>query len=280
MPHPYPHPHPLALFSLVPINKRAKAVIADPLNDHLVSENECGNLVLDIGFHIRSKSRNTLATLGRGDADIFVAGSNIAKIQCSFEIDLDTNIVMLYDRSHGQTTQVLAVPGDDVKPFEYGRLRKVVVQERLNTIIGMGEGRGRVQFELKWHPVPAEMMEKVKSRENISLGCEENPRLARTIDEADTIMPSRRETRVHTPGPRQLEMRYAKLDKRRLGSGQFGEVYKVVDVDSGRLMAVKILKRPVDETRKELDRWKESVYYALKREVETLARINHVSKTL
>ena len=37
-------------------------------------------------------------------------------------------------------------------------------------------------------------------------------------------------------------MRYAKISE--LGSGQFGDVYKAVDVDLGKLMAVKILRRP------------------------------------
>jgi hypothetical protein len=91
---PRPQPHPLALFSLKPLNPRAKDVVAHPCNSHLVSTvGDDGALALDIGFHIRSKSCNTLATLGRGETDIFVEGSSIAKVQCSFEIDLDTNVV-------------------------------------------------------------------------------------------------------------------------------------------------------------------------------------------
>jgi len=102
---PRPRPHPLALFSLEPENERAKNVVAHPCNSHLVSTlRDDGAIALDIGFNIRSKSCNTLATLGRGEADIILEGSSIAKVQCSFEIDLDTNVVMLYDRSHGQTT--------------------------------------------------------------------------------------------------------------------------------------------------------------------------------
>jgi hypothetical protein len=74
---PRPRPHPLALFSLYPLNARAKDVVAHPGNSHLVSAcDEVGNLVLDVGFHIRSQSRNTLATLGRSDTDIILEGSN------------------------------------------------------------------------------------------------------------------------------------------------------------------------------------------------------------
>lgn len=81
-------------------------------------------MALDIG-HIRPRSGDsaTLATLGR-DGDVVVEGSNIAKIQCSFEIDLDTKVVMFYDRSNSQTSQVF---GENATPFEYGRLRRVLV---------------------------------------------------------------------------------------------------------------------------------------------------------
>jgi hypothetical protein len=103
---PRPCPHPLALFSLKPVcgNERAERIVAHLCNSHLVSTLRDGALALDIGFYIRLKSCNTLATLGRGETDIFVEGSSIAKVQCSFKIDLDTNIVMLYNRSHSQTT--------------------------------------------------------------------------------------------------------------------------------------------------------------------------------
>ena len=269
---PRPHPHSLALLSLQPMNKRAEEVVAHSINEPFISTLENGRLALDIG-HIRSKSgTNTLATLGRGDTDIFVAGSSISKVQCSFEIDLDTKIVMLYDRSHSQTTQVF---GENATPFEYGRVRKVVVQKELNTIIGMGgEGRKLVQFELVWHQGPIETIDKIN---NLAFGHQENPRLARTIDDADTVLPSRRETRPHTPGTGQLKMRYARVVM--LGSGHFGEVYKAINVDSGKFMAVKILKRPVNARKQQLEEWRQSVYYALKREVEHLANLSHVSHT-
>ncbi len=264
---------PLALLSLIPLNERAKEIVAHPINDPFVSTLDDDIHALDIG-HIRSKSgSNTLATLGRGDTDIYMEGPSIAKIQCSFEIDLNTNVVMLYDRSHGQTTQV---SGENAMPFEYGRLRKIVVQAKLNTMIGMGGvGRNLIQFRLEWHQDSSETIEKVKKRQSIPQGYEENPRLTQTINEAESVLPSRRETRPHMPGPRQGKMRYATVI--RLGSGQFGEVHKAVNVDSGELMAVKMLKKP-SEASKQQD-WKVSVYYALKREVEILSTINHVSKT-
>lgn len=147
---PRPQCHPLDLFFSRSGKERARLVVAHPCNSHLVSISS-GEYVLDIRFNVRSKSRGTLAALGRGsDVDVFIEGSSIAKIQCSFKIDIDSKVVMLYDRSNGGTTQVY---GDRVVPYEQGCSRRVVVGEALNTIIGMaGVGNDLVQSELEWRP--------------------------------------------------------------------------------------------------------------------------------
>ncbi|KND88693.1 hypothetical protein TOPH_06734, partial [Tolypocladium ophioglossoides CBS 100239] len=95
---------------LYPFNNRAKSVLAHPSNEHLLAWLN-RRLVLSIG-HIRpiSGDSTTLATLGR-NGDVIVEGYTIAKIQCSFEIDLDTKVVMFCDRSHNQTSQVLVRRG-------------------------------------------------------------------------------------------------------------------------------------------------------------------------
>jgi hypothetical protein len=217
-------------------------------------------LSLSIG-HVRSTSGGitTLATLGR-NGDIFVEGSVFSRIQCSFEIDPVSNVVMFYDRSHSQTC---AFHGNDATPFRYGFPRKVLVQNEINTSLGIGGSkRDLIQFGLRWHLEPAATTAKIKDRGAAAI--EDNPCLALTIDETSTVLPSRRETRIHTPGPRQLAIRYVIMG--RLGEGQFGVVRKVVDVDSGRLMAVKVIRGQ----QKEEDR------SALKREVEILSRIDHV----
>ncbi|KZN83774.1 Serine/threonine-protein kinase DCLK2 [Penicillium chrysogenum] len=265
----YPNRHRLALFSLKPLNEQAKKVANHPYNQHLTSSLPDGTRVLDIGFQVRSRSNRTLATLGRGDADIFVDGPTIAKVQCSFEIEPATNVVMLYDRSHGQTTQVF---GDDATPFEPGRLRQVVVQKGLNSFLGMGgRAQNTVQFEFLWYQDFPEMVGLIKDRESIMNDCEENPRLARTADDVETVLPSQMQTRIHTAGPRQLTMRYLKFGK--LGSGQFAVVYKALDVDTGKFLAVKIIQRPEQASAQAA--WEVSKYYALKREVEHLSRISH-----
>ena len=274
-----PGPGPLVLFSLCPYNgnKRAEGLVSHPNNDHNVSKLSDGTPVLDVGFHLRGKSSETLAMLGRGaDVDIYVEASCISRHQCSFKIDIDTGNVMLYDRSFANSTQVF---GENSTPFERERdERKVLVQKGLNTVIGMGgERRDLIQFRLQWHQDATQTAETIRNYDTLPYGRLENPRLARTVDEAPTDLQSRRETRVHTPGHRRLKMRYVKVAGGRLGSGKFGTVHKAIDVDSGRFMAVKILERPTRASKQEYGRrsWDE----ALKREVETLSKISHVSKS-
>lgn len=101
-----------------------------------------------------------------------------------------------------------------------------------------GERRDLFQFELRWHQDPTQTAETIKNFDTLACGRVENPILARTVDEAPTDQPSRRETRPYTPGQRQLKMRYIKVEPK-LGSGQFGTVYKAINVDSGKFIAVK-----------------------------------------
>lgn len=257
-------PHSQTLFWLVPLNDGAIAVLNHPGNQYLVSLLPEPNLEqtvgIEIGFHVGSASRNTLATLGRSGADIVVEGTSISRIQCSFEISEEFGSVLLYDRSNSQSTQAL---GEDAIPFEPGRIRRIAVTRYVNTFIGMGgAGSDLVQFELKWHQPKLNPKNLVDSR------VLDNPRLARTIDETPTIAPSRRITRIHTPRDREQKTRWAKQFE--LGSGRFGRVLSTIDVDKGRIMAVKVIQRPTSD-------FEQNLWISLKREIEALAHLSHVS---
>ena len=62
-----------------------------------------------------------------------------------------------------------------------------------------------------------------------------------------------------------------------LSSRQFGNVHKAIDVDLGKFIAVKILQRPIRVSK--IKDWKQSLYYALKRKVETLSKISYINKS-
>lgn len=181
---------------------------------------DAGTYVLDVG-QVRSMSGAdmTLATLGR-NGDVFVEGSMISKIQCSFELEGTSSFVMFYDRSHGQTSQVF---GDNVAQFVSGRPRRLALPTTMDITIGMG-GRQQdyVRFRLRWYVEnPAEAMrEMVKNGQAATR--QENPRLARTAAEADTVLPSQRQTRIHTHVP-EPKLRYQMGEI--LGAGQYGSVH-------------------------------------------------------
>lgn len=272
--------HPAALFSLAPLTPRAIAVVQHPDNKHM-SRLLNGKLVLDVG-HVRSKSGdvNTIVEIGR-NGDILVNASNISKVQCSFGMDPSTGIIMFYDHSSSHSSQVYCCSheGSDEKviPFEANPPRRVVVMQGINTIIGMGGvNKDLFVFQLLWPDKSdyLQSMEKVKSRGALALQVNQvNPRFARTTEYyADTDAPTQRYTRVHTTGHQQLKMRWKSIDT--LGSGQFGDVHRGIDMDSGRVMAVKTLRKPSSWSG---ERWKHHLLDKPKREVENLSRLTHVS---
>ncbi|OCK99672.1 kinase-like protein [Cenococcum geophilum 1.58] len=267
---PRPNPHPSTLFSLIPVNNQAQAVLTHPNNSHLVSlipnlpESEypkgvqCG---LNIGFHIGSKSRYTLATLGRNGADITVEGPNISRIHCAFEIHKDSCLVMLYDRSITKSTQPY---GANAIPFELERNpRRIVVTETVNQAFGFGGITcDLVQFRIHWHHDPNQLniQERLSHRED-------HPCFARTLDETPIVPPSGPVTE-NTPRNQEPKIRY--MRGIRLGGGSYGQVWRITNVDSGEILAVKRVKLPEQGLQS-------SAYTMLKREVEALARVSHAN---
>ncbi|KAI1908856.1 hypothetical protein LOZ12_005098 [Ophidiomyces ophidiicola] len=252
--------HPQALFSLVPLGDRAGTVLQHPDNSHLVSTftSNTGEQLhgIDIGFHIRSSSCYTLATLGRNGADITVDGSSISRMQCSFEVHNESGVVLLYDRSHSMTTQV---SGSKTVQFESGRSRRVVVSKDMEAILGFGGVRCDLyKFQLIWHKSKINMEEEVGGRI-------QNLRLARTADEP-TDAHSYRLTRIHTPNKAKSVLQFRTVDV--LGEGKFGTVWKAIDLHSGGFLAVKFIKNPTTGPT-------DSQWIYLKREIEALSTTFH-----
>ncbi|KAK3380174.1 hypothetical protein B0T24DRAFT_675888 [Lasiosphaeria ovina] len=138
------------VFYLRPLNDRAQAVIENPKNKDHVRLSRTNERVLSVG-HVRStrgEHRTTLTAIGL-DADIVVDGCSIAKIQCSFEIDIEKGLLVFYDRSHLQTSNVF---GPCATPFQPGSPRNITLLAGTDTIIGMGGPQStHVMFELVWY---------------------------------------------------------------------------------------------------------------------------------
>ena len=259
-----------ALFSLVPLNGKAKDVIEDQDNKHLVSLSWKKNLAsFDIGFHINSQSsENTLANFGRDDCDITLRPTTIARTHCSFEVDdLNTGTVMFYDRSHSHNTRVSGVNN---KPFESGRSpRKILVYPGFNEIISMGGKYGDlIEFELQWIQKEDNIKNIIKKQLNQRNIRITNPRKARTRDATKTALTSA----ILTPEQAfqtssQTGLRYFKREFR--GGGSFGRVWRVIDVDSGRIMAMKQIDCLPQQQKQEYFR-------IVRQEVELMRRSKHV----
>ena len=144
---------------------------------------------------------------------------------------------MFFDRSHSCTYQV---SGQNSKPFQQGRIRKVFVQDGLNTVIALGEGYGLYKFEMKWHQDPIETAEMIKRYSALPRNRVMNPRMAESVPTTPTFSPFQRNTLPHANEQQQFKIRYL-ASSPELGSGQYGKVYGAVNVDTGKVMAVKIL---------------------------------------
>lgn len=268
-------PSKQALFSLIPMSMKAKAAVDDENNSHLVSTSLKSNVrSFDIGFHINGQSStNTLATLGRNDCDIYLRPSTISRTQCSFEIDdLNSGIIMLYDRLPKHNTRVSG--GTQCGQFQKERSpRRVLVCEGFNDIISMGGVHNNlIEFRLEWIKNEDEIKEVIKKHRDAVQEIITNPRKARTRDPAITTMPSAMMTPL-TPDqafqkPSNSALRYYKQTSKILGVGSFGSVWRVVDVDTGRIMAMKRIDRKRSQAQPYLVK--------ARREVELMRRAKHV----
>lgn len=140
-------------FLLVPTDSdRATAVVNHPENNHLLTHSVDGSAALAVSLHSGS-SLQTLATIGPNSTDIIMPFHDISRTQCSFEVCTESGLIMLWDRSDGQTTHILYVPDTPCFEFEFGRPRRILVSEEVNPIIGFGTTKENlIRFRLEWNP--------------------------------------------------------------------------------------------------------------------------------
>ncbi|POS68914.1 G2-specific protein kinase nim-1 [Diaporthe helianthi] len=180
---------------------------------------------------------------------------------------------MFYDDSSSGTSSAL---GPDSLPFrlvtsvgllcnEASTLSLELKRVLIFKIAVGGVNCDLITFKLDWRAPPPGTLKMVQQREVTRLP--QNPRLERTgPDDRETPLPTMPPTQTHFRLPKRPMIRWAKVDN--IGSGAFGRVDRAVDVDSGRLIAVKTIR-----IRENQD--KETFFRYLNREIEAMGRIEH-----
>ncbi|VUC22342.1 unnamed protein product [Clonostachys rosea] len=233
------------LFYLAAASHEARKVITSALNSAFRAsewvEEEIGSPALSVGLTPSAKGGKTLVTLGR-KGDIIVEGEGISDVHCSFKIIPETGVVMLHDKSENDTTRVRG------HAFPEGRSRKVAITPGKYERFKIGRHRS-IKFKLVW----LDHIEEALIRGKVFYSFR-NP---------DATVESR-------SSPKHEINRWVKAGT--LGTGNFGIVYKVVDLDTGAVAALKTFKKP--ENRSELLP-KFLLRKFAKAEVKNLAKLKH-----
>ena len=145
---PVPQGHAPPALYLVPYNKAAKQVTADPNNNYFQTQLPNGVQALYISFANPEKQG---FTLGRADTDIFIPdprGADISKQQCSF-INTERDAVLLEDTSGKRNTEPYSSSNGGQTIGFAKEQRCVLVARGINNMIGIGRER-YYQFEIHW----------------------------------------------------------------------------------------------------------------------------------
>ena len=267
-------PDPQTIFHLVPDEESVKAceILHHPDNKPFVSRckgRSINSLEIDygleIGYHVPKRTLPQVITEVGRDADLILSGATISKIHFSFEIHPESRQIMFCDRSRLRNIRI--------EPFGFrkdGDFRQVVLQPGVEYRISFGgEQLSQYVFNLVWSRQSADVLDEARKGYENADARAQNPRWARTVEEGPTELPSWYNTRLHTPSAGAVLRTTVAGD---LGEGSFGVVKKAVDLDSGCLIAAKIITLSNKLNSSELSE-EESL---LRREVKTLSSISHV----
>ncbi|KAG5977504.1 hypothetical protein E4U55_006747 [Claviceps digitariae] len=129
-------------FCLVDIEPEAADIIRRPKNTHLLFQLRDGRLALRINFGTLHYTGISVATMGRSkDATVYVGRAGTSKIQCCFELDHETNMIMFYDRSSTETTTISG---------EYEVWHSAFMRPPFNYLISMGRRGDEAIFQVLW----------------------------------------------------------------------------------------------------------------------------------
>lgn len=309
------------LFGLIPMNEDARCVVENNSNTayHAWSSRDEEHLVFGPDHY--TKTPGTLVTFGRhenndvrlpsfphprrgraasGETSALAASNGFYQnygddhffffLAESGELilrDLSPPLVRIaVDNANPEETTLYALHGSP----ERGPRQRVIPRTTRPIYITFGTN---TCFKLKWFPDPVTKNEysqaylAARARSLAVPGMNLTPPLANLEPPGLHSMELRSH---HTPSVASKSVPYKSIHKyQQLGSGGFGVVWKVVDLSSGELWAVKEINTTMQVKRKEIGHAKgydfarkgviESVKASLIQEVENMATISHVSSS-
>lgn len=269
-----PTPHRRPIFSLVARNQKAKEVIEDHRNKHLLYDFQdpdyLDSRLLGIAIEIHNSPQSTtVARIGReAKADVHINNRGVARIQCAIEINKQSHQFMLSDRSRLHSTHTY---GRNSFDFPEKGLREVLLAPDCNdhlwislgnnSDVGKGDG---LAFKIYWHKHEVDIEADIEAALAALTLVQEDPLHMRTIEPG---LPPRKPLPRHASPD--LTSRIPYLRRKKLGRGTFGHVYKALNKRTGNFFAVKLVYLPEQAKKPES---RDDVL----REVILLNRLKHV----
>lgn len=256
------------LFHLVPLNQLARDALLHPDNDRFVSPSAIDNegrpvkLGLEIGFHVPLIPTGRVITrLGR-NADLILPERHVSAVHIAFQIHPETLVTLLSVRSKRSLPVIVAgltgkphrVDGDCV--LLYGQNYKIKIVCYVFQLIWRNAGTVESLRAL------------VTQQYRNSLQRLQFVRPRDLPTDVGSDLHTWHQTRLHTA--KRVLFREAEGEPRTLiGGGQFGDVFRAVDLESGNAIAVKVVR---------LSRYPnvELARVALHREIKALEKLKHV----
>jgi hypothetical protein len=258
------------LFWLEAYNKLSQEIIDDNTNSfYRVKRN--GRHVLRVVLSTTPKIPGTLLSFGRSGCDVTLPNNHMwSKEHCYFYLNTSSSVLILRDRSGTQSTQVALTGDGELKKYRLqGAPRQRALLPTIPVIVYIGKAVFRIVWRVPRDAGADESLEQAKknfAQRPIPPELALTDRTFQTRDKGDYDLRSQYTPTVASQYDGLPRIVHEKVGY--LGAGAFGTVHKTVDLDTGRVFAVKTSNRLIND-----DDPKKS----MKEEVEVLSKLSHVS---
>lgn len=262
-------PNHNTLFHLVPLNDIAHEALCHPDNQRFVSlafsdARKQPELGLEVGFHVASVPGRVIARLGR-NGDLILQRRSVSAVHIAFEMHPDTLVVLLSVRAKRMSSVKVKCKGNNNEEEDEVIEGDCVIcygKEYEITFVGYG-------FRLVWRQTESEPLRTLAVQDyQRALQQQANIRSRDLPTETDSDVHTWHNTRIHT-AQRILFREATAVPRVVIGKGEFGAVYRAVDLESGHVFAIKVIRlknyRNMEQARA-----------VAHREVKALQKLKHV----